>query len=207
MTQNPEDPHRVDVNVRARILDAARARLKLVRQEEARNYGVSQTTMADVARGILLNWEPQLTNPTTDEDGVARDPSGARVTERGHRRFARPEEPIIPARGKRATDKSRARQVLQALREAVTAETTQGILLLNEAKRVIRRENLGDIEVDGRTLEKHWQHVKRTLRQPLRFTMAERIYQQRVAQLELHQTTITRALEVGLTAFAKTGQY
>lgn len=48
----------VDVEVSKVVLDAAYARLELVREDEKARTGTSSTTMATVARQALLSWKP-----------------------------------------------------------------------------------------------------------------------------------------------------
>lgn len=201
--------HPVDVSIRSRIHQAAQARLKLVREKERRLDGVAHTTLADVARAVLENWRPEDTKPTGARGGdeLPRDPSGTRITQRGHRKFDRPAKPAIPERRASQADRDRAEQVLDVLDRAVQANNTSALVTLNEARRVITREDLRDVQVGELTLHKHWQRAKRQLLKPVRFTMAEEPYQRLVSRLATHDTTITRALEVGLERFARTGKY
>jgi len=199
--------HQVDVSIRSRILRAAQARLELVRTEERARDGVAHTTMADVARHVLGHWTPDSTAPQPDNEGVPRDPGGNRITRRGHRKFPRPAQDSIPTRPDGQSDEDRARIVLGVIDQAV-ALGDLGLSALNEAARVIRREHLGGIVPTGDDLElqKHYQRARRVMLPPLRFSMAEDSYQAVYGQLHLHGTTITRALEVGLELFARTGK-
>lgn len=60
------DPKLVDVEVLGVVYDAARARLKLVRDKEQTERGAARTTMADVGRATLHKWKPPpgKANPT-----------------------------------------------------------------------------------------------------------------------------------------------
>lgn len=198
--------HQVDVSIRSRVLDAAQLRLKRVQEQERARDGVAHTTMADVARAILANWKPSQTAPTVDEEGLRHDPTGTRITTRGHRKFKRPERATVPARPEGQNDLMRAAALRDVLDKAVEDNSAKAVAMVNEVKRVMHKERLGALTLDGVTLEKWWTRARRQLLPPLRFTMAEDKYQQIYARLTTHDTTLTRALEVGLERFAKTGK-
>lgn len=48
----------VDLQVLSAVLDAAKARVELVREQERRTIGVADTTLATVVRFGLLSWKP-----------------------------------------------------------------------------------------------------------------------------------------------------
>ena len=197
--------HQVDVSVRAVILRAAQARLAVLQDKERARDGVAHTTMADVARHILVNWKPAATAPDEDEDGTKRDRSGTRITTRGHRKFEK-DKPAIRERPHGQASPLRAAYILSVVDKAVEKGDTNAVAILNEAHRVIKAEDLRDITLDGTSLHKHWQRARRQLLPPLRFTMAQDRYERVAERLNKHRTTVTRALEVGMTEFAKTGK-
>lgn len=71
--------HRVDVDVDALIVQAARARLGIIHKEELGRTGAARTFMADVARSILVNWTPE-NQPAPDIEVVQTGPrKGSRL--------------------------------------------------------------------------------------------------------------------------------
>ena len=52
------DTKLVDAEIRTLVLEAARARLTLVREQELQEFGAASTTLALVARNALLKWKP-----------------------------------------------------------------------------------------------------------------------------------------------------
>lgn len=205
------DMHNVDVGIRAVVMQAARAKLADVREQETRATGVPVTTMASVGRAILVTWTPELMsqaepgNVLEEVDEVERDATGARITTRGHRKYDPDDGDAVPEASRNATSTERATQLLRHLRKVADPKrgTTLGPIALVE--KAATAEGLLDEVVSGKTLEKHIKAAERAVLKPLRFRVTEAAYQDAYRKLRAFNCTVTRALEVGLEKFARTG--
>lgn len=205
MTQ-PTSPHNVDVSIRALIMNAAQLRLRGIRAAEQETNGVPRTTLADVGRAILENWSPDKT-ATSDQDGQRFDNAGNKITTRGHRKFPVSDAlPPVPNRPADQPDDIRAARLVELMLDASTAGTVLAVTALNQLIRVMKHERLEEVAVDGIETRKWATRARRALLKPFRFPMSESTYQSTVARLKVNNTTVTRALEVGLEEFARTGK-
>lgn len=205
MADEPET-HNIDVGIRTIVMAAARQRLQQIRDREKHEQGVPVTTMASLGRDILTSWRPDATKPVGRVQGVPIDAAGNQLTKRGHRKYRRNSLDAAPERGPNMTDEQRARQLVEHLRRV--SDPARGTTLgpIGAVKKVAKTEKLMDIEVDGKALRKHIGVAERAVLKPLRFTLPEDVYQRISTKLDEHGCTITRALEVGLEEFARTGQ-
>lgn len=206
MAKEP-DTHNVDVSIRTLVMRAARNRVQMIRQFEKAATGVASTTMASVGREILTNWRPEKTRAVGRVQGAPTDAAGNRLTERGHRKYTKSDMDAVPefdsANGTRAV---RAAQLLNHLRRV--SDPARGTTLgpIAAVRKVIEAEGLADFEIQDKTLDKHLSAAERAVLKPLRFTLPENVYSRIVARLNDNGCTVTRALEVGLEEFARTGK-
>lgn len=202
----PNHPHNIDVSIRTVVMTAARSRVRQMRAQERRQDGVPKTTMASVGREILVSWEPESTKAVGEVDGVPLDAAGNRLTLRGHRKYARSVLDAAPPRGDGMPDNVRASQLLAHLKRV--ADPVRGTTLgpIAAVKKAAKNEGLLNLSIEGKTLRAHIGVAERAVLKPLRFTLPEDVYQQIYRQLQEHGCTITRALEVGLERFARTGE-
>lgn len=206
MTKEP-GTHNVDVSIRTVVMNSARIRVQQIRREEKATTGVPATTMASVGREILTNWKPSQTKPIGRVQGNPIDSAGNRLTRRGHRKYTKIDMDAVPeydlATG---TRQQRAEQLLAHLQRV--SDPSRGTTLgpIAAVRKVADDEELLDFEVAGKTLAKHISAAERAVLKPLRFTLPEDVYQKIVARLAAAECTVTRALEVGLEEFARTGK-
>lgn len=204
--QKDPDVHNVDVSIRTIVMQAARYRVEQIRKQEKASTGVPTTTMASVGREILTNWQPEKTRPVAELAGVPTDSAGNRLTTRGHRKYTRSSADTVPDFDwETGSVYERAEQLLDHLRRV--ADPARGTTLgpIAAVRKVIADEKLLHFEVDGKTLDKHLSAAERAVLKPLRFTLPEAVYERITARLAVHECTVTRALEVGLDHFARTG--
>jgi hypothetical protein len=199
-------PHNVDVGIRTVVMESARRKLKEIREQERQVYGVPVTTMASVGRAILSSWRPKATKPIGKVQGFPVDRAGNRLTLRGHRKYNKSDMDAVPLKPQKSTDGERAKQLLAHLRRVSDPArgTTLGPIAL--VRKAANAEGLLDFEVQGKSLRRHIGAAERAVLKPLRFTLPEDVYQRIAARLDAHGCTVTRALEVGLEEFARTGE-
>lgn len=205
MAEDPK-PHNIDVGIRTLVMLAARKRLNQVRKCEKLKHGVPVTTMASLGRDILMGWTPEATKPAGKVQGIPIDSAGNLLTKRGHRKYRRNSLDAPPERGPDMTDDQRAQQLAEHLRRV--SDPARGTTLgpIGAVKKVARLEGLMNIVVDGKELRRHIGAAERRVLKPLRFTLPEDVYEHVSARLDAHGCTVTRALEVGLEEFARTGE-
>ena len=199
-------PHNIDVGIRTVVIQAAKARVKKIRLRERQTSGVPQTTMASVGRDILTSWKADRTKAVGKVNGFPIDSAGNRLTERGHRKYSRSDMDVVPERFRGMPPLVRATQLLNHLRRV--SDPARGTTLgpIAAVRKVARAEGLLEFVVDGKTLTKHLGAAERAVLKPLRFTLPESVYRTIAARLAAAGCTVTRALEVGLEEFARTGQ-
>lgn len=205
MTKEPST-HNVDVSIRTVVMNAARTRVAEIRRQEKAATGVPSTSMASVGREILNNWKPEHTNPIGLVGGNPMDTAGNRLTQRGHRKYTKSELDAVPQRAEGASDAERAQQLLEHLRRV--ADPARGTTLgpIAAVRKAAELDGLLQYVVADKTLAKHVSAAERAVLKPLRFTLPEDRYQQIVSRLDAAECTVTRALEVGLEKFARTGK-
>lgn len=198
-------PHNIDVGIRTIVMQAAQTRVKQMRQQERVTDGVPKTTMASVGRGILTAWKPEKTRSVGLVQGLPTDAAGNRLTQRGHRKYARSDLDVFPTRSAEMPDLVRATQLLNHLRRV--SDPARGTTLgpIAAVRKAARDEGLLDFAVDGKPLVKHISAAERSVLKPLRFTLPEDVYRKIAERLSQAGCTVTRALEVGLEEFARTG--
>jgi hypothetical protein len=203
---NQPNTHNIDVGIRTIVMTAARTRLNQIREREKQQNGVPTTTMASVGRGILTNWSPEDTSPVGKVEDVPVDAAGNRLTQRGHRKYTRRDKDAVPPRAPGISDATRAGHLLTHLQRV--SDPARGTTLgpIGAVKKAATAEDLLDVEVAGKTLRRHIGAAERRVLKPLRFTLPEDVYQLIATKMESAGCTITRALEVGLEKFARTGK-
>ena len=199
-------PHNVDVGIRTMVMESARRKLKEIRAQERQRQGVPVTTMASVGRAILNGWKPDLTKPVGKVQGFPIDAAGNRLTQRGHRKYSKSDLDAVPRKPDVASDVARAGQLLAHLRRV--SDPARGTTLgpIAAVKKVATAEGLLNFVIEGKELRKHIGAAERAVLKPLRFTLPEDVYQRIAARLDAAGCTVTRALEVGLEEFARTGK-
>lgn len=199
-------PHNVDVGIRTMVMESARRKLKEIRAQERQRQGVPVTTMASVGRAILNSWKPDLTKPVGKVQGFPIDAAGNRLTQRGHRKYSKSDLDAVPRKPDVASDVARAGQLLAHLRRV--SDPARGTTLgpIAAVKKVATAEGLLNFVIEGKELRKHIGAAERAVLKPLRFTLPEDVYQRIAARLDAAGCTVTRALEVGLEEFARTGK-
>lgn len=199
-------PHNIDVGIRTVVMESARRKLKELRKQETQRQGVPTTTMASVGRAILNNWKPDATRPVGKVQGFPIDAAGNRLTQRGHRKYSKNNLDAVPMKPQTATDAERAEQLLAHLRRV--SDPARGTTLgpIAAVRKAATAEQLLEFEIQGKTLRKHIGAAERAVLKPLRFTLPEDVYQRIAAKLDAAGCTVTRALEVGLEEFARTGE-
>jgi hypothetical protein len=199
-------PHNIDVGIRTMVMESARRKLRVIRKQEQQRYGVPMTTMASVGRAILNNWKPDTTKPVGKVQGFPIDAAGNRLTQRGHRKYNKSDLDAVPMKPQNASDAERAEQLLAHLRRV--SDPARGTTLgpIAAVRKAANTEGLLDFEVQGKSLRKHIGAAERAVLKPLRFTLPESVYQRIAAKLDAAGCTVTRALEVGLEEFARTGE-
>jgi hypothetical protein len=205
----PKEPaiHNIDVSIRTIVMNAARTRVQAIRREEKATTGVPTTTMASVSREILTSWQPEQTRAVGETQGSPVDSAGNRLTKRGHRKYTKSDTDAVPAFDwVTGTHRQRAEQLLAHLRKI--SDPARGTTLgpIAAVRKAATEEKLLDVEVDGKPFLKHLSAAERAVLKPLRFTLPENVYAMIAARLNEHECTITRALEVGLETFARTGK-
>jgi hypothetical protein len=198
--------HNVDVSIRTLVMNAARNRVQQIRRQEKAATGVPTTTMASVGRDILTSWRPEKTKPMGLVQGAPIDAAGNRLTQRGHRKYTKSGMDAVPLRGEGVTDAVRVKELLDHLRRV--SDPARGTTLgpIAAVRKVAATEGLLDVEANGKTLAKHISAAERAVLKPLRFTLPEDVYARIVTRLNANECTVTRALEVGLEEFARTGK-
>lgn len=199
--------HNVDVSIRTLVMNAARKRVQEIRKQERMSTGVPTTTMASVGRDILTSWRPEKTRPVGRVQGAPTDAAGNRLTKRGHRKYTKSEVDAVPEFDwVTGTHEQRAEQLLDHLRRV--SDPARGTTLgpIAAVRKAVKDEGLLDFVVQGKTLSKHLSAAERAVLKPLRFTLPEDLYAKIVARLDAAECTVTRALEVGLEEFARTGK-
>lgn len=199
-------PHNIDVGIRTVVMESARRKLKEIRKQETARQGVPVTTMASVGRAILNNWKPDATRPVGKVQGYPIDAAGNRLTQRGHRKYNKSDLDAVPMKPQTATDTQRAEQLLAHLRRV--SDPARGTTLgpIAAVRKAATAEGLLNFELQGKSLRKHIGAAERAVLKPLRFTLPEDVYQRIAAKLDAAGCTVTRALEVGLEEFARTGE-
>lgn len=206
MTKEP-GTHNVDVSIRTIVMNGARTRVQQIRKQEKATTGVPTTTMASVGREILTGWKPAQTKPVGKVQGNPIDSAGNRLTRRGHRKYTKSDMDAVPefdwVTGGRV---QRAEQLLAHLQRV--SDPARGTTLgpIAAVRKVATDEGLLELEVGGKALSKHISAAERAVLKPLRFTLPEDVYQGIAARLAAAECTVTRALEVGLEEFARTGK-
>lgn len=206
MTKEP-NTHNVDVSIRTVVMNAARTRVQQIRKQERATTGVPYTTMASVGRDILTSWKPEHTKPIGLVGGNPMDASGNRLTKRGHRKYTKSDLDAVPEFDwVTGTKEQRVEQLLDHLRRV--SDPARGTTLgpIAAVQKVARDEGLLDFEVQGKAFSKHISAAERAVLKPLRFTLPEDLYNKIVSRLNAAECTVTRALEVGLEKFARTGK-
>lgn len=205
MTKEP-GTHNVDVSIRTTVMNAARTRVQQIRKQERATAGVPTTTMASVGRDILTSWRPEKTRPVGKVQGTPTDAAGNRLTKRGHRKYTKSDMDAVPTRVPEMGHAARARELLDHLRRV--SDPARGTTLgpIAAVRKVATDEELLDTEVQGKPLRKHISAAERAVLKPLRFTLPEDVYAKIVTRLNANECTVTRALEVGLEEFARTGK-
>lgn len=206
MTRDP-DTHNVDVSIRTIVMNGARTRVQQIRRHEKATTGVPTTTMASVGRDILTNWRPDKTKPVGQVQGNPIDSAGNRLTRRGHRKYTKNDLDAVPTFDwVTGTTQERAEQLLAHLQRV--SDPARGTTLgpIAAVRKVATDEELLEFEVAGKPLSKHISAAERAVLKPLRFTLPEDVYQKIVTRLAAAECTVTRALEVGLEEFARTGK-
>lgn len=204
---NEPGTHNVDVSIRTIVMNSARTRVQEIRKQEKATTGVPATTMASVGRDILTNWKPDQTRPVGKVQGNPIDSAGNRLTKRGHRKYTKSDLDAVPSFDwVTGTKEQRAEQLLAHLRRV--SDPGRGTTLgpIAAVRKVAGDEELLEFEVAGKPLSKHISAAERAVLKPLRFTLPEDVYQRIVARLAAAECTVTRALEVGLEKFARTGK-
>lgn len=204
MTDEPQT-HNIDVGIRTIVMQAAKARVHQLRVQERQSCGVPQTTMASVGRAILNAWRPDDTNPAGEINGHPVDAAGNRLTERGHRKYE-PDASVVPQRGDAMPDEVRVHQLLNHLRQVSDPARGSTLGPIAAVRKAARAEGLLESRVGGKSLDKHLSAAERAVLKPLRFTLPEASYQRIAERMADHSCTVTRALEIGLQRFAKTGE-
>lgn len=199
-------PHNIDVGIRTVVMESARRKLTEIRRQEKQRQGVPVTTMASVGRAILNNWRPDSTKPVGVVRGYQIDAAGNQLTQRGHRKYSKNDMDAVPLKIQTATGAERAEQLLAHLRRV--SDPARGTTLgpIAAVRKAAKAEDLLNFEVDGKALRKHIGAAERAVLKPLRFTLPEDVYQRIAAKLDAAGCTVTRALEVGLEEFARTGE-
>lgn len=204
---NEPGTHNVDVSIRTLVMNSARIRVQEIRKQEKATTGVPITTMASIGRDILTNWKPDQTRPVGKVQGNPIDSAGNRLTRRGHRKYTKSDLDAVPSFDwVTGTREQRAEQLLAHLRRV--SDPARGTTLgpIAAVRKVATDEELLEFEVAGKPLSKHISAAERAVLKPLRFTLPEDVYQRIVARLTAAECTVTRALEVGLEKFARTGK-
>lgn len=198
--------HNIDVGIRTVVMESARRKLKEIRTLEKQRHGVPVTTMASVGRAILNSWKPAATRPVGEVQGFPVDAAGNRLTQRGHRKYSKTELDAVPFKPQNTTDAERAFHLLSHLQRV--SDPARGTTLgpIAAVRKAASAEGLLDFEIHGKSLLKHIGAAERAVLKPLRFTLPEDVYQRIAAKLDAHGCTVTRALEVGLEEFARTGK-
>jgi len=198
--------HNIDVGIRTIVMQDAKRRVAKIRRHERLTIGVPTTTMASVGRDILTNWKPEYTQAVGEVEGLPVDAAGNRLTERGHRKYAKDDRDKVPERGRDAPNFVRATQLLDHLR--TVADPRRGTTLgpIAAVRKAAKADGLLNYEIEGKTLLRHIGAAERAVLKPLRFTLPMRVYETITKRLADAGCTVTRALEVGLEEFARTGE-
>ena len=204
MTEEPKT-HNVDVGIRTLVMESARSKLREIRAQEKRTEGVPVTTMASVGRAILNTWKMGLPTGLVVSQ-VQVDASGNQLTARGHRKYTKNDLDAVPLKPQVCSELTRAKQLLAHLRRVSDPKRGTTLGPIAAVRKAATTEGLINFEVDGKPLVKHLSAAERAVLKPLRFTLPEDVFQVIAAQLDAAGCTVTRALEVGLEEFARTGQ-
>lgn len=204
----PKEPnlHDIDVSIRTVVMNEAQAKLAHIRELERLRTGAPSTSMATLGRLILTTWTPAATRPVGREEGMPTDAAGNQLTKRGHRKYVKEEHDEVPERLPNRSDKARAAQLLKHLRNVSDPERGTTLGPIAAVKKVASDEGLLDFVIEGKAFRKHVSAAERAVLKPLRFTLPEDVYQRIFTRLQAANCTITRALEVGLQEFARTGK-